>query len=121
MLLCEERSWDEESDLLIILHGDKRSTHGDFGFTKPNVSTDEPVHSARQCHVVDYSIDSRFLVCGFFEREARRKLVVVDIGYFIGVAFFRLALGVDIEQFSCYIAYFLGSLALGLGPLVGAQ
>ena len=47
MLLCEQGSRYEYGDLFTTLNGHESGAHGNFGFTKANITTHQTVHRAR--------------------------------------------------------------------------
>ena len=69
MLLGEHRRRREHCDLSSVYHCLERRSDSHFGFAKPNVATDQPIHRARTFHI-DFCVDDRFHL---IRRFAKRK------------------------------------------------
>jgi len=62
VLAGQQGGRNQQCDLFSILNGFERSSDGNFGFTKADVSGDEPVHGHFGFHVLFDLVNGRELV-----------------------------------------------------------
>ena len=113
VLLSEQGGRYQHGNLLVILYGEEGGTHRDFGFTKADITTHQAVHGQRLTHIAEYRVDRLRLVGRGFKREAVAKQLVLFTVMFKGKAFFRCALGINIQQLCRDIADFLSGFLSG--------
>ena len=121
MLFGQQRGGCEDGDLFAASDGDEGSAQRHLGFAKTYIAADQAVHRAGADHVLNYAVNSRLLVGGFFKAKVVGKGFVVARAVAEGVAFAGGAAGVDVKQLGCAIAHLLGGFAFGFFPLATAQ
>ena len=121
VLLGEQGGRREQRDLLATHHGDEGRAQRDFGLAETDVAADETIHRLAARHIADHGGNRGGLVGRFLEAEAFRKFHVVARLERERMAFARRTARVQVEQFGGGIANLLGSAALGLFPLTGAE
>ena len=52
MLFDQNRRWCQQCDLVTVLDRFERRPHGDFCFSKPDITTQQTIHRPRRLHVV---------------------------------------------------------------------
>ncbi len=95
MLLCQQRGGHENGHLFGILRRNKGRSHGDFCFTKANVTTDQAIHHFRGAHVVTNCGDRGGLVWCLFKWECSGKSFVIIWVDTVGKALTGLSSSVD--------------------------
>ena len=77
MLLGKQGSRHEHDDLFIIINRDKGSSHGNFRFTKPDITANQSVHGSLAAHILQNCSNSSFLICCLFEWETGGKFSII--------------------------------------------
>ena len=113
VLLCEQGSRNQHGNLFVVLYGKEGGAHRDFGFTKTDVAAHQAVHGQRLTHIAEYSVDRLRLVRRGFKREAVAKQLILFTVMLKGKAFFRRALGINIQQLCRDIAHLLSGFLSG--------
>ena len=113
VLLCEQGGRNQHGNLLVVLYGEKGRAHRDFGFTKADVAAHQAVHGQRLTHIAEYRVDRLRLVRRGFKREAVAKQLILFTVMLKGKAFFRRALGINIQQLCRDIAHLLSGFLSG--------
>ena len=121
MLFGQQGGGGQKCHLAATRHGHKGRTQSDFGFAKPHIAANQPVHRARADHVLDHGMNGRALIGGFFKAKVGGKGFVVLRRVAECVAFAGGAAGIQIQQFGGGVAHLLGGAAFGLFPLTTAQ
>ena len=116
VLLSEQGGRHQNRHLLAAVHGNKRRTHGHFGFTKAHIAADQTIHRLAAEHVGFNRFDGGLLVGGFFKGKAGAEGGVVGQRVAKRIALTGGAAGVDVEQFSGHITHLFGGFAFGLLP-----
>ena len=121
MLLREQGGRHQHGDLLAGRHRDERGAQRHLGLAEADVAADDPVHGLVGLEVAQHLFDGGGLVGGFLEWEAGLKRAIFTLAGRHPAALPRRAPGVEVQQFSGYVADALRRLAARFLPLFAAE
>ena len=121
MLFAEQGGRAEYRHLLAAGHRAEGCSQRYLGLAKADIATDQPVHRLAGFHVLDHRRDGLRLIGGFLEAKTIGKGFVVGFLEIEGMALAGSAGGIERQQLGRGVTRLLGSLALGLFPLAGAE
>ena len=76
VLLSEQGSRHQNSDLLSRLHSNKGSAHRHFCFAKAHITTNKPVHWLCGFHIANNRFNRHTLIRGFLKGESGGKALI---------------------------------------------
>ncbi|MNS33037.1 hypothetical protein D3C72_651390 [compost metagenome] len=121
MLLGQQRGRHQHRDLFIVFHGQEGGAHRHFGFAEANVTAHQAIHRQRLTHIAEYGVNGLGLIRRGFKREAVTEQLILFFIVLKGVARFRRALGINIQQLGGDITHFFSGFLARARPGITAQ
>lgn len=121
VLLSQQGGWYQYCYLFVVFYGEEGGVYGYFGFVEVYIVVYQVVYGQWLVYIVEDGVDCLCLIWCGFKWEVVVEQLILFVVVFKGKICFCCVLGIDIQQFGCYVVYFFSCFLLCLGSGIVVQ